>query len=187
MLFVLNWFGDYRSLRFLCGYFGWRTFYFLLQKGCYSMEDRKKAFSVLGILVGVGMIIAGVSILISSNVEPSTVFLRDYFDEHAFNLGSYSTAYMAYQTTLICKALGWILTLLGMADIIYFAIKFFDADDFYLDVKRGYMRAEEKTEKKTEAPVKAVEIAGDKWICGGCQTENSSNYAQCKKCGRFRG
>ena len=78
MLFVLNWFGDYRSLRFLCGYFGWRTFYFLLQKGCYSMEDRKKAFSVLGILVGVGMIIAGVSILISSNVEPSTVFLRDF-------------------------------------------------------------------------------------------------------------
>jgi len=27
MLFVLNWFGDYRSLRFLCGYFGSRTFY----------------------------------------------------------------------------------------------------------------------------------------------------------------
>ena len=29
MLFVLNWFGDYRSLRFLCGYFGSRTFCFL--------------------------------------------------------------------------------------------------------------------------------------------------------------
>ena len=26
MLFVLNWFGDYRSLRFLCGCFGSRTF-----------------------------------------------------------------------------------------------------------------------------------------------------------------
>ncbi len=26
--FILNWFGDYRSLRFLCGYFGSRTFYF---------------------------------------------------------------------------------------------------------------------------------------------------------------
>ena len=33
MLFVLNWFGDYRSLRFLCGYFGSRTFYFYRQKG----------------------------------------------------------------------------------------------------------------------------------------------------------
>ena len=26
---VLKWFGDYRGLRFLCGYFGSRTFYFL--------------------------------------------------------------------------------------------------------------------------------------------------------------
>ena len=26
---ILNWFGDYRSLRFLCGYFGSRTFYFI--------------------------------------------------------------------------------------------------------------------------------------------------------------
>ena len=26
---ILNWFGDYRSLRFLCGYFGSRTFYFM--------------------------------------------------------------------------------------------------------------------------------------------------------------
>ena len=25
---ILNWFGDYRGLRFLCGYFGSRTFYF---------------------------------------------------------------------------------------------------------------------------------------------------------------
>ncbi len=25
---ILNWFGDYRSLRFLCGYFGSRIFYF---------------------------------------------------------------------------------------------------------------------------------------------------------------
>ena len=30
---ILNWFGDYRSLRFLCGYFGSRTFYFYRQKG----------------------------------------------------------------------------------------------------------------------------------------------------------
>ena len=28
MLVILNQFGDYRSLRFLCGYFGSRTFYF---------------------------------------------------------------------------------------------------------------------------------------------------------------
>ena len=27
MLFVLNWFGDYRSLHFLCDYFGSRTFF----------------------------------------------------------------------------------------------------------------------------------------------------------------
>ena len=37
MLFVLNWFGDYRSLRFLCGYFGSRTFYF---KGGENMENQ---------------------------------------------------------------------------------------------------------------------------------------------------
>ena len=28
VLYVLKWFGDYRSLRFLCGYFGSRTFCF---------------------------------------------------------------------------------------------------------------------------------------------------------------
>ena len=38
MLFVLNWFGDYRSLRFLCGYFGSRTFYFYREiKGVFAM------------------------------------------------------------------------------------------------------------------------------------------------------
>ena len=30
-------------------------------------------------------------------------------------------------------------------------------------------------------------ITEDGWICGNCQTKNSMNYGQCKKCGKFRG
>lgn len=26
----------------------------------------------------------------------------------------------------------------------------------------------------------------DTWICKQCETENSNNYTQCKKCGKFR-
>ena len=29
-------------------------------------------------------------------------------------------------------------------------------------------------------------IMNDKWICGYCKAENSMNYSQCKKCGKFR-
>lgn len=33
-------------------------------------------------------------------------------------------------------------------------------------------------------PVVAPEVK--KWVCDKCQTENSTNYSQCKKCGNFR-
>lgn len=39
---------------------------------------------------------------------------------------------------------------------------------------------------KPEVPIKAV-IVDDGWICGSCQTKNSLNYSQCKKCGSFKG
>ena len=44
MLFVLNWFGDYRSLHFLCDYFGSRTFYLAGRNG----ENEKSIFLYLG-------------------------------------------------------------------------------------------------------------------------------------------
>ena len=37
---ILNWFGDYRSLRFLCGYFGSRTFYLGGNLQLYSIKDQ---------------------------------------------------------------------------------------------------------------------------------------------------
>ena len=33
-------------------------------------------------------------------------------------------------------------------------------------------------------PAVATEVK--KWVCDKCQTENSTNYSQCKKCGNFR-
>jgi len=42
---ILNWFGDYRGLRFLCGYFGSRTFYFVrifLQQEIEMRNDNEK-------------------------------------------------------------------------------------------------------------------------------------------------
>lgn len=41
--------------------------------------------------------------------------------------------------------------------------------------------------KQKEASKKPADVGVDKWVCGACQTENSMNYSQCKKCGRFRG
>ena len=46
------------------------------------------------------------------------------------------------------------------------------------------------TQKETKSEptfTKAIDIGNGKWKCGNCQTENSINYGQCKKCGRFRG
>ena len=31
-----------------------------------------------------------------------------------------------------------------------------------------------------------VEEAATTWVCNSCHTENSINYSQCKKCGKFR-
>lgn len=34
--------------------------------------------------------------------------------------------------------------------------------------------------------IESKEPASDTWICKQCETENSNNYTQCKKCGKFR-
>lgn len=34
--------------------------------------------------------------------------------------------------------------------------------------------------------VKSTTLADGRWICNHCGTENSANYGQCKKCGKFR-
>ena len=39
MLFVLNWFGDYRSLHFMCGCFGSRTFYIKKRGNEYEKDN----------------------------------------------------------------------------------------------------------------------------------------------------
>ena len=43
-----------------------------------------------------------------------------------------------------------------------------------------------KSQSSTVTTVKSV-IIEDSWICQHCQTKNSINYGQCKKCGKFRG
>jgi hypothetical protein len=42
------------------------------------------------------------------------------------------------------------------------------------------------TDESTYTTISSVTHDG-KWICGNCQTENSMNYGQCKKCGKYRG
>lgn len=39
----------------------------------------------------------------------------------------------------------------------------------------------------TQIPTTKATVAENRtWICGNCNTENSMNYGQCKKCGKFR-
>ena len=52
----------------------------------------------------------------------------------------------------------------------------------------SHLSSADRTSTKFAPAVTNATITEDgKWVCGACQTENSMNYSQCKKCGRFRG
>ena len=42
------------------------------------------------------------------------------------------------------------------------------------------------TESKVKSADPVKPTFPDKWVCKNCQTENSTNHSQCKKCGQFR-
>ena len=56
----------------------------------------------------------------------------------------------------------------------------------YSEQPRKNTQKTEKVSEITAATTKAT-MLDDGWICGHCQTKNSINYGQCKKCGKFRG
>lgn len=74
--------------------------------------------------------------------------------------------------SLICGLLGFCSSWLifGFGQLVEDVSKF----------KEVYENSQ-NTEQPTAAPVHS-----SSWICSSCQTENSSNVSQCKKCGNYR-
>ena len=78
--FLRSWFGDYRSLRFLCGYFGSRTFYFYRQKGLGKLENKLSAPAKAHANI-VDIIILSIAVILSFVVvfmNLSTASIDDY-------------------------------------------------------------------------------------------------------------
>ena len=92
-----------------------------------------------------------------------------------------------------CKAIGWLIVTIGAFDICYFAKNMFDSDNIsvpndHSDISgHNAPEAKQTVSNPVSVVAKAPSIVDGKWICGSCQTENSVNYGQCKKCGKFRG
>lgn len=94
----------------------------------------------------------------------------------------------------ICNAIGWLIVVLGMFNICYFVNKLFDAEDSYTSIYKASGScpssgsvSQSITKLEPIAPVKAASVEAETWSCGNCGAENSMNYGQCKKCGKFRG
>ncbi len=46
--------------------------------------------------------------------------------------------------------------------------------------------SQDRLEKTSDKTTGATSSEDEQWVCGYCQTKNSMNYGQCKKCGKYR-
>jgi ribosomal protein L40E len=172
--------------------------------------NSKIAASLVGLIVGVIIIFIGISVM-----NPDTYLLgkRDSLGSLIEFGGDYQTEMynMTYQVghqvqiayVNICNAIGWLIIAIGAFDICFFLRKMFDFDSSEnvgaqietASVPSAANSISGASDEKPNAVVSsktvnpcppAVATEVKKWVCDKCQTENSTNYSQCKKCGNFR-
>lgn len=173
--------------------------------------EKKQLTNTIGIIVGVIIIIIGLCIQgtsIEASPYSSSVF-REIGKDISFGADFYTEIYDITkdvgiavnfaqagiagalnntQTNIcnavesICKAIGWLIVVIGAFDICYFLKSLCESNDN--NPPNSYT---DESKQSTVSVVKGRITEDGKWICGSCQTENSMNYGQCKKCGKFRG
>ena len=159
---------------------------------------------------GIGILVGFILIIIGLNVRTPEVYKIG--EDIAFGADFYTEIYdvtrevggaVNIATKNICNAIGWLIIAIGAFDICFFLRKMFDFDSSenvgaQIEMASNPSAANSisgASEEKSNAavssktvnpcpPVVATEVK--KWVCDKCQTENSTNYSQCKKCGNFR-
>lgn len=159
---------------------------------------------------GIGILVGFILIIIGLNVRTPEVYKIG--EDIAFGADFYTEIYdvtrevggaVNIATKNICNAIGWLIIAIGAFDICFFLRKMFDFDSSEnvgaqietASVPSAANSISGASEEKSNAavssktvnprpPVVAPEVK--KWVCDKCQTENSTNYSQCKKCGNFR-
>ncbi len=58
--------------------------------------------------------------------------------------------------------------------------------DLTLHEKIDRLTSAKEKPSASSAIAKSVVASDGSWTCGNCNTKNSGNYGQCKKCGQFR-
>ena len=165
--------------------------------------DRRRMICKVGVVIGIIMILAGIIFLGSSNIDPSTSSMKAFFksirfqdlvdgDREAYyftvrnEIYQYFPVYAAHQLTILCSFSGWLMMFLGALIICHFLYKLNDDTNTPTYVPTESIIKPAQNETRTEH-CKATEENDTTWTCGNCQTVNSKNYGQCKKCGKFRG
>lgn len=168
--------------------------------------SKKTITSYMGVAVGIAIIIIGFSVM-----NPETFLLgeRDSYGLIKFGGDFYTEIYhLTYQVgdqvqksyVNICNAIGWLIVSIGAFDICYFLAKSSDTEknDYQGLRNENIEQSQVPTNDSSDTDIVITEnadpiceedvfIRDGKWKCGYCQAINSTNYGQCKKCGKFRG
>ena len=153
--------------------------------------------AIIGIIVGVLIIIIGFSVqdpaAPSAGIGKNISFGADFYTE-IYDVTRDVGYAINYASEGICTAIGWLIVVLGLLDICYFSGKIIECleekenmlSDLYnnpscRNAESMNSSCEDKTIGKTSSTL------NNNWICAYCNTVNSTNHAQCKKCGNYRG
>ena len=167
----------------------------------------KQAVCILGVILGIGIIIAGIAVMNPETYtigEPFIKFGADFYTEIYDVTRSVGGAVQRNYKN-ICNAIGWLIISLGAIDISYFLLKLVDTDKqengqntTHPTHSSAYARPiatqapkEESVEapkiaqKQEETPASQVEntLHEEYWVCGKCKTKNLKTRADCWSCG----
>ena len=143
----------------------------------------------LGILVGIGVIIIGICLL-SADTDSigkwGTRFGGDFYTE-IYSV-TQDVGYAVNDVTkAIHKCVGWIVIVLGALTSCYYFNLFAELCDPVVGVENCCSGKNNFERNDNTVSAVASSASEAEWTCGNCQTVNSVNYGQCKKCGTFRG
>ena len=94
------------------------------------------------------------------------IFIASYFAEHAQKKGYNRTPYF------------WLCFLLGVLG--YCIVAVLPDANLHYQVKE----LEKKINELKHSSSHSNQSTDSLWVCSNCQTKNSTNYGQCKKCGK---
>ena len=155
-----------------------------------AANSRNRIVCTIGIIVGALIIIIGLFSLVSLGAGLGQEWIQfggDYYTEMYFM--SYK---LGVQIQKVYNAICWLIVVIGVFIVCYFAKGLCSINNDYLDIMQPPLNglSEDKLDHEQSSGVsvssKSLIIGDGKWLCGNCQTENSLNYGQCKKCGKFR-